>query len=144
MLWDASTPNDVKIDVTGPSTMVPIDSEYCLVHNDSIVDIHYPLYLKGGDTLIGGQIVENGWFYWPANNQIKKYAIDNYSGQTEFSDGDYGMDEEWYDGLDNDRDGLIDEDVGERNPPASFRPVFIESLSVYKITDKSNFLPGLQ
>jgi hypothetical protein len=38
-----------------------------------------------------------------------------------FYAGDYGLDEELFDGLDNDRDGLIDEDVGERIPPKSFR-----------------------
>ncbi len=38
-----------------------------------------------------------------------------------FHRGDYGLDEELFDGLDNDGDGLIDEDVGERLPPKSMR-----------------------
>lgn len=142
MLWDAGTVNDVKIDVTGPTSLVTIDSEYSLVHNDSIVDIHYPLYKRATPAWINNQW-SYYYFEWPANSQITKYEITNYTGQTEFSDGDYGMDEEWYDGLDNDKDGLIDEDVGERNPPESFRSILIDSLAVYGITDTTNFLSGL-
>ena len=44
---------------------------------------------------------------------------------------------------DNDKDGLIDEDVGERNPPSSFRIAIIDSLAIYKITNTANFIPGL-
>ncbi|MBD3419962.1 MAG: hypothetical protein GF398_07595 [Chitinivibrionales bacterium] len=46
----------------------------------------------------------------------------------EFTGGDYGLDEEWYDGFDNDRDGLIDEDVMEGIPPESLRKYLVELL----------------
>jgi hypothetical protein len=148
MLWDNQVVNDVYIDVVGTPVMVDIDPEYSLIHNtpkvdNSSTDVHYPLYLKGGDTLIGGQVVPKAWFYWPANSTIPRYNLSDWSGQPEFEDGDYGLDEEWYDGLDNDRDGLVDEDVGERNPPESMRDIIIDALDYYGITDKNNFITGL-
>lgn len=50
-----------------------------------------------------------------------------YSG--EFSAGDFGMDEEYYDGIDNDGDGLTDEDVSEYSPPESLRQAIIDQLT---------------
>jgi hypothetical protein len=47
----------------------------------------------------------------------------------DFTAGDYGLDEEWYDGYDNDNDGLVDEDVGERLPPIGLRDALIQYLS---------------
>ena len=47
----------------------------------------------------------------------------------EFTAGDYGIDEEWYDGIDNDGDGLIDEDVGIANIPESQRSALITALN---------------
>jgi hypothetical protein len=58
--------------------------------------------------------------------KLKRYKVKPPKG--EFVSGDYGLDEEWYDGVDNDGDGLIDEDVGERIPPAGYREEIIESL----------------
>lgn len=49
----------------------------------------------------------------------------------EFISGDYGLDEEWYDGLDNDGDDLIDEDVGERLPPVERRLELIQELGIH-------------
>jgi hypothetical protein len=38
------------------------------------------------------------------------------------------IDEEWYDGVDNDGDGEVDEDVGERIPPESARAAIIARI----------------
>jgi hypothetical protein len=62
----------------------------------------------------------------PANSKIPRYK-GGYSG--DFTAGDYGRDEEWFDGVDNDGDGLIDEDIGELLPPISLRGAIIDSLA---------------
>ena len=64
-------------------------------------------------------------FQWP--NLIGRFNGD-YTNQTEFIGGDYGMDEEYYDGLDNDGDGLFDEDVGEIVPSVILRSIIIDQL----------------
>jgi len=48
----------------------------------------------------------------------------------EFVSGTAGEDEEWYDGIDNDGDGLIDEDVSKTSaiPPESMRRALIDRL----------------
>ncbi|MBD3318150.1 MAG: hypothetical protein GF344_20395 [Chitinivibrionales bacterium] len=43
------------------------------------------------------------------------------SYNNEFIAGDWGIDEERFEGMDNDGDGLVDEDVGEYLPPAALR-----------------------
>lgn len=45
----------------------------------------------------------------------------------EFLSGSYGLDEEFFDGIDNDGDGRIDEDVGERIPSAALRQYIIDN-----------------
>ncbi|MBD3344812.1 MAG: hypothetical protein GF401_07090 [Chitinivibrionales bacterium] len=63
---------------------------------------------------------------------LSKDSIGSYTGNssTELQGGDYGIDEEWFDGLDNDGDGLIDEDVAKTSaiPPEPYRDVLISRL----------------
>jgi len=63
---------------------------------------------------------------------IAESFIRTYSGSPtgEFTGGDYGIDEEWFDGIDNDGDGLIDEDVAstDKIPPESQRAALIALL----------------
>ena len=47
---------------------------------------------------------------------------------TEVTGGTWDVDEEWFDGLDNDRDGDVDEDVGKQLPPEEKRAELIELL----------------
>lgn len=57
----------------------------------------------------------NHWIHQPALTS-QNYKLGRYKGafpRGEYTGGDYGLDEEWFDGLDNDNDGLVDEDVGE-------------------------------
>jgi hypothetical protein len=61
----------------------------------------------------------------PPGGKIRRYK-GFFAG--EFSGGDYGLDEEWFDGLDNDGDGLVDEDIGERLPPVALRSAIISQL----------------
>lgn len=56
-----------------------------------------------------------------------KTFVETYTD--EFSAGDYGLDEEWYDGIDNDGDGLTDEDIGEHIPPEALRQAIINKLT---------------
>ncbi len=58
-------------------------------------------------------------------------SIMSFSGTyvDEFSGADYGLDEEWYDGIDNDGDGLTDEDVNEYRPPEAMRDAIIAKLT---------------
>ena len=108
--------NNVILEITGPSTSwdsVVVDSLYTALHKA----LHYPIYNYYPD-------FPND-FQWP--NLIGRFNGD-YTNQTEFIGGDYGMDEEYYDSLDNDGDGLFDEDVGELLPLESLRPVIIDQL----------------
>ena len=101
---------------------VVVDPEYMFIHYnpDTTADslIHYPIYN------FPGYPGYPGVFGWP--DSIPRYIRKAYTA--EFIGGDYGMDEEWYDGLDNDKDGLYDEDVGEIYPPESMRDVLITQL----------------
>lgn len=113
------------LDITGPSSYwdsVPVDPEYRFIHYnpDTLADslIHYPIYNFPGYP----GYPDN--FAWP--DLIPRYIRKVYT--TEFLAGDYGIDEEWYDGLDNDKDGLYDEDVGELLPPESLRDALITQL----------------
>ena len=113
------------LDITGPSSdwdSVPVDPEYGFIHNnpDILADslIHYPIYNYPGYP----GYPDN--FAWP--DLIPRYINKLYTA--EFLGGDYGIDEEWYDGLDNDKDGLYDEDVGELLPPESLRDELITQL----------------
>ncbi|MBD3319866.1 MAG: hypothetical protein GF350_02095 [Chitinivibrionales bacterium] len=63
-------------------------------------------------------------------------TIGSYTGSSsaEFTGGTYGVDEEWFDGIDNDGDGLIDEDVAKTSsiPPESQRDALINLLEAKK------------
>ena len=62
------------------------------------------------------------------NGKIDGVNASNPAYGTEFLAGDWGVDEEWYDGVDNDNDGLVDEDGGSL-PPESLRAVLIQLQS---------------
>lgn len=64
-------------------------------------------------------------------NIVLPDSINSYTGtySDEFTGADYGIDEEWYDGIDNDGDGLTDEDVNESRPPESLRQAIIDKLT---------------
>lgn len=103
MTW--TSVSDFYIDIPAPESdfeMVPIDPKYYLLHVNDYPTDSMPKFLK-------------------TYKEGKPYIGD-------FEAGDYGMDEEWYDGIDNDGDGLIDEDVGERLPPESLREKIIAYL----------------
>ena len=51
-------------------------------------------------------------------------------GAGEVLEGNRDVDEEWFDGIDNDRDGKIDDDVSERLPPESLRQAIEDSVGV--------------
>lgn len=57
----------------------------------------------------------------------------------DFTGGDYGIDDEPFDGIDNDGDGLIDEDVNEAVPPLELRDALIDSLVARGISNKNLF-----
>ncbi len=57
----------------------------------------------------------------------------------DFAGGDYGIDDEPYDGIDNDGDGLIDEDVNEAVPPEELRDALIDSLSARGVSSRALF-----
>jgi hypothetical protein len=98
---------------------VVVDSLFTALHNAPNNPMYkfYPIYSFTG-------YANN--FPWP--DYIDRYHGADTSTQTEFIGGDYGLDEEWYDGLDNDGDGLFDEDVGERLPPENMRDQLIAEL----------------
>jgi hypothetical protein len=58
-------------------------------------------------------------------------TIITYTGDPtgNFTAGHYGIDEEWFDGIDNDGDGLIDEDIGIEIPPKDLRQELINKLA---------------
>lgn len=121
MKW-VSTDN-FTIEITGALwDSVSVDPEYTFLHNTDGVDSldHYPIYNFPGYLGYPDQ------FDWP--NKIARYNGTDTLTQLQFKGGDYGMDEEWYDGLDNDKDGLYDEDVGELVPPESMRQDIITQL----------------
>ncbi len=104
MYWDSiSTDEFIDIPKDGNWSSVPIKPLYKSLH-----DTIYP-------TLYNKSIPDSLPIY-----------TGGYLG--DFSDGDYGLDEEYYDGIDNDKDGLIDEDVGEQLPPAAKRDELINLL----------------
>ncbi len=132
MVWDSNT-TDLFINMVGTPVKVPIDPEYISFHNMPGVAVDYPLYKRSTPIWQQGEKITH-YVYWPKTNTINSYQVTSHTNQTDFIRGDYGMDEEWYDGLDNDRDGLIDEDVGERYPPKSLRQAIIDSLARYELT----------
>jgi len=121
MNW-VSTDN-FTLEITGTLwDSVSVDPEYTFLHNTDGVDSldHYPIYN------FPGYLGYPGNFDWP--DSIAIYQGRDTLTQLEFKGGDYGIDEEWYDGLDNDKDGLYDEDVGELLPPESLRDELITQL----------------
>lgn len=121
MNW-VSTDN-FTFEITAPGSdwdSVTVDPEYEYLHNNSLIDSldDYPIYDYPYTTWV---------FDWP--DLIPRYQGElDTTVQLEFKGGDYGIDEEWYDGLDNDKDGLYDEDVGELLPPESMRDDIITNL----------------
>jgi len=111
MKWESTTNFTVEITGTLWDTNVVINPRYILLHSKD-----YPIYNYDGT----GK--------YPLPLKTKKFMGDT-TNQAEFLGGDYGMDEEWFDGLDNDKDGLFDEDVGERLPPLNMRDALIQELT---------------
>ncbi len=90
---------------------------------------------------------DTGWVMKPVKQELLSSAylshfnapdsVRSFTGEPETGEyytdrfptpGDWGVDEEWYDGLDNDGDGMIDEDVGEMLPPEELREDLIDEL----------------
>jgi tetratricopeptide (TPR) repeat protein len=66
----------------------------------------------------------------PSNRKLPRYT-GVYAG--DFVSGDYGVDEEWFDGIDNDNDGLVDEDIGEFPVPIALRSALLDSLVAHQL-----------
>lgn len=104
MSWFDQRPYDFKIAVTTTS-----DQWKSVEIKDNYVEIHKDDYRWLDDFY--------DWIKWPSGNRIEKYVGGYDDSEFKQADnGDYGVDEEMYDGLDNDGDGLIDEDVNEELP----------------------------
>ncbi|MBD3391461.1 MAG: hypothetical protein GF418_05380 [Chitinivibrionales bacterium] len=112
MAWTSTA--DLSIDLTGGTgawDTVHVDSLFAATY-DSLYEAIYGINL------------------FDPSARTAKYKIPVYRGRDypgEFTGGDYGMDEEWFDGVDNDGDGLIDEDVGEAIPDSSLRQIIIQN-----------------
>jgi tetratricopeptide (TPR) repeat protein len=121
------------------------DGDYFDSDKNSILT---PMIWNDSNKNISIDISSNSWQKVPIDTTFKKKYSDHYKegipdsipvyiglAQQEFTSGDYGLDEEWYDGKDNDNDGLIDEDIGNSIPPVELRELLIGKINGEKIQE---------
>lgn len=122
------------------------DGDYVNTNTDAVVQPMIWTVTGLYDSIIEIDTVSNHWqrvplktSYWQFHkddypkhygkaipDSVSIYAVTGSVAYTgDFQSGDYGCDEEWFDGIDNDQDGLIDEDVGEKIPPPQLRDQLI-------------------
>jgi hypothetical protein len=118
--------------------LIDDDGDYFDTDKNSIQN---PMIWIDSNTNVVMDISSGNWQRVPVDTTFKNIHKNHYKNgipdsipiyvgpaQQEFITGDYGLDEEWYDGKDNDNDGLIDEDVGYSIPSVELRKYLVGKI----------------